>query len=885
MIEKSEILKQDPLNLEFFKKEGFIRKRCKICNEQFWTLNENADTCGDASCSKYEFLDEKIIKKASLSEIREKYLSFFERNGHERLGRYPVVARWREDIYFTIATIACFQPWVLNKEVEPPANPLVMSQPCLRFVDIDSVGRSGRHLTLFEMMAHHAFNFPENEIYWKDETVRLSFEWFKNLGIPEEYVNFKESWWEGGGNAGPCFEVCVKGLELATLVFMEYNGPFNGKYKKMDIRVVDTGYGLERHVWLAMRKLTVYDSIFPLASELKKKLGIEEDETFNEFARIAGNIKIEDIGDIRLLRKEVAKRLNITVEEAEQSIIPHECVYIICDHSKALCFMLTDGILPSNAKAGYFARLLARRMFRMLSILQASDMLEWIIKMQVDDLAKDFKEIKENEDEIIRILEVEKKKFDKTIRRGKQIVKKVEQKLLRENRREIPVETLIELYDTYGLSPEIVKEFSKLKVNIPSDFYARVSELHKAEASEEETAVDVSGLPRTQELFYDQIFEFKARILKKIDNYVVLDKTAFYPEGGGQPSDTGKIAGANVKRVVRVKGVILHEVDDASKLEEGQVVNCKVDVMRRVALTKAHTATHILVASARKVLGKHVWQAGAQKGVERSRLDVTHYELPSNEQLKEIERIANEIVQRNLKLRINWKNRNEAERKYGFIIYQGGVVPGKKIRIVEIPSVDVQACCGTHCRSTGDVGLIKIVKCERIQDGVIRFIFTSGESAIKYVQDVEEKLKEACNILRVEPETLPKTVRRFFKEWKTYRKENEKLKELLVEQYIKELQSEIGAKECIIREYELLGVRDLELLLKKIKDKVNLAILISKCGDKAFAICYGDKEFLKEVKGFALKNEIRCAEGREFMRCFGKFDKVASLKSLICSKC
>ncbi len=880
MIGKSEILKRDPFNLEFFKDEGFVRKKCKICNEQFWTLNEDADICGDASCSKYEFLDEKIIKEANLSEMREKYLKFFEKNGHEMLSRYPVVARWREDIYFTIATIACFQPWVLNREVEPPANPLVMSQPCLRFVDVDSVGRSGRHLTLFEMMAHHAFNFPENEIYWKDETVRLAFEWFKSLGIPEEYINFKESWWEGGGNAGPCFEACVKGLELATLVFMEYEGPFNGKYKKMDMRVVDTGYGLERHVWLAMRKPTVYDSIFPLARELKKKLGVEEDDVFNEYTRIAGNIKIEDIGDIELLRKKVAKRLNISVEEVNEKIVPHECIYIICDHSKALCFMITDGVLPSNVKSGYYARLLARRMFRMLSILDAEDLLEWIIKKQINDLAKDFKDIKENEDEILEIINVERRKYTKSIERGKQIVRRIDEELKKKGKKEIPVEKLIELYDTYGLSPDVVKEFSCLKVNIPSDFYSRVSEIHKAERLEKVIDIDVSGLPKTEELYYKPIKEFEAKILKIIDNYVVLDKTAFYPEGGGQPSDKGYIGDAKVKNVIKCKGVVLHEVEDAKNLKEGEAVKCKIDWERRCSLARAHTATHILIASARRVLGKHVWQAGAQKGVEKSRIDITHYELPNYEQITEIERIANEIVRRNLKLNITWQNRNEAERKYGFVIYQGGVVPGKDIRIVEIPGIDVQACCGTHCNYTGEIGMIKILNCERIQDGVIRLVFAVGDKAIEHVQNMEKMLENICKVFNAEPQDLPRVAKRFFDEWKEFKKENEKLRELLVDVYSKMLLDK--AEECkdIKEVFELLNMKDLEELLMKIKEKVDSAILISRVKDKGFAVCYGNKEFLNEIVNKAKNVNVKCVPAKQFLRCIGTFNNIKKLFSL-----
>jgi len=227
------------LATRYLQERGYRRYRCRVCGSYFWSLVER-DTCGDSPCQPYEFLNNSPVRNRpeNLIDTREKYLRFFEKRGHTIIPRYPVVAaRWREDVYLVGASIYVFQPWVTSGIVPPPANPLVISQPCIRFTDIDIVGRSGRHLTGFEMMAHHAFNYPDKHVYWIEETVQLAHEFFtKELGIPEEEITYKESTWMGGGNAGECFEVLVRGLEVATLVFMHYKVREDGSLEEMNRR-------------------------------------------------------------------------------------------------------------------------------------------------------------------------------------------------------------------------------------------------------------------------------------------------------------------------------------------------------------------------------------------------------------------------------------------------------------------------------------------------------------------------------------------------------------------------------------------------------------------------------------------------------------------------
>ncbi len=258
--------------LAYFRDNGFTRRICASCGSAFWSLGDT-DLCGDTPCVEYGFIGRPLMEKRyDLQEMREAFLGFFAERGHTRLERYPVIARWRKDIYLTIASIADFQPHCTSGEVPPPANPLAISQPCIRLNDLDSVGKSGRHLSCFEMMGHHAFNSERlGEIYWKEKTVEYCHEFMTDtLGMDAKALTYKENPWSGGGNAGPALEVMNAGLEVATLVFMCYIADEQGgltikgeRYSPMDIRIVDTGYGLERLVWASDGSPTLYDSIFP----------------------------------------------------------------------------------------------------------------------------------------------------------------------------------------------------------------------------------------------------------------------------------------------------------------------------------------------------------------------------------------------------------------------------------------------------------------------------------------------------------------------------------------------------------------------------------------------------------------------------------------------
>jgi len=815
----------DIYRVALFEREGFERKRCSSCGRTFWTLDAGRKTCGDTPCDEYGFIGSPPTKRRYvLPEVEEAFLEFFGARGHEVIPRYPVVARWREDIFLTIASIAPFQPWVTSGLVPPPANPLVVSQPSIRLKDIDNVGRSGRHFTLFFMGGHHAFNTRTKRVYWNDETVEYCHEFLTwELGIRAEEISYIQDFWEGGGNAGEDFEVNVRGLELATLVFMRYAGE-GGKYRPIPLRIVDTGYGLERIAWISQGTPSSYEAIFaPIITQLRKIAGVEMPpiEVLRENCKLAGLIDIETGRDLRVLRSRVASRTGLSEEELDRMLSPLEAIYAVADHLRCLAFMFGDGITPSNVQAGYLARLVLRRTLRLMRELGLKVPLAELVALELKQLTPRFRELREGERYILEAVELEERRYRETIAKGSRLVER-----LVKGRERLPAGELVALYDTHGLPPEVVKEVASglgVRAEVPEDFYIRVAKLHAgvehpAKVAELVPRERLRKLPPTRALYYEDPYarEFEARVLRCIDGYVVLDRTAFYPEGGGQPADVGVLASKGrefrVGDVQKVGEVIVHKLEGKPKLGSGQKVVGWVDWRRRGSLMRHHTATHVLLGAARQVLGTHVWQHGVQKGVDRTRLDVTHFRRISDEELEEIERLANRVVMDNRGVSTSFMDRNEAERKHGLVLYQGGVVPGKRVRVVDVERWNTQACAGTHCSRTGEVGLIKIIRTERIQDGVERVEFAAGEAALDFVRQQERELARSAAVLRATPERVGAATQQLFEQWKAAEKELAKLRARVAELRLSELKArakQIGKLKLVYEVIEAASVDEL----------------------------------------------------------------------------
>ena len=783
---------QKDYELEFFKSNGFQRRQCKSCGKFYWTLGEN-DTCGESPCVEYTFIGKPLLKeRQGVHEMRESFLSFLEKNGHTRISRYPITARWRDDVFFTQASIYGFQPWVIQGVVEPPANPLAISQTCVRFNDIDNVGKTGSHLTMFEMMAHHVFNKKGKEIYWKDRTTELCHEFLTKVhGLDPKAVNYSEAWWEGGGNAGPCLEVLLGGVEVATLVFMIYSME-NGKRIPMDIQVVDTGYGLERLTWISQGTPSAYEAVFgDVLEELKRLSGTKSDDrTLAEYSKVAGSMKIETAADVRALRADTAARLGMSAEDFMKQIRPFESMYVVCDHTRALMFMLSDGVVPSNVRQGYFARLLVRHALREMSQLGIQNRLSEIVARQVDYFANDFPDLKENRDEIIKLVDVEEDKYRDTLVKGRGVVQRLEANKKQAGEK-ISAEDLIDLYDSHGLNPEVVAEFASSPVTVPDDFYKQVAARH---SKPEEEAVTQGiklppDLPPTKLQFYKEPYKhkFRAKVLAVMGDLVVLDKTFFYAESGGQESDHGTMKEMKVAHVDKIGNIVVHKVEGEMQAVVGKQITCTIDERRRRRLQRHHTATHIINGAARKVLGNHIWQTGAHKGEDIARLDITHYADLTPDELLRIELLANETVLSGTKVMSSFMERNVAEKRYGFRLYQGGAVPGKDIRVIRIGDFDVEACGGIHCKNTLEVGAIKILRTKRIQDGVVRLEFVSGMPEVETMLGVWNAVVDASAKLNSTPDRINEAVDRLMADKKELTRELEAMKKGRVGETVDEL--------------------------------------------------------------------------------------------------
>jgi alanyl-tRNA synthetase len=733
---------------------GFKRQQCSVCNAYFWALNDR-ERC--PNCEPYGFIgNPPTSKRLDYIEAWKAVEDFFIKNGHTSVKRYPVVCRWRDDLFFTVASIVDFQRVIGGKVVfELPANPLIVPQMCLRFNDIENVGRTGKHYTSFCMIGQHSIADAENG-YWKDRCIELDYKMLTDvLGIRKDEIVFVEDVWLGYGAFGYSLEYYVRGLELGNAVFTEFEGNPRD-YRIMKERVVDMGAGLERFSWVTMGTPTSYDCTFgPVVKHMINRFGVEYDQDL--LGRYFKIVSSSSISRSSMGIDGIARMLGVDTDRLERIIVPLEAIYAAADHVRTLTFAVADGALPSNTGGGYNLRVVLRRVLAMLRRLGWSIRLEEIADMHIDYLSSMYPELGEQRESVRTILAVESSRYADAIERMKGVVKRLSGKRLSND-------DLIKLYESDGITPDFLKEHGIID-RVPENFYTILAERHneKPLVEEPKPIMDVSSIEPTRLLFYEDqyMLEFSAKVVKIKMPYVVLDRTAFYARAGGQEPDHGYINEARVVDVIKQGDVILHKIEDAEiSFKEGDTVMCRVDGERRGLIMRHHTATHIINAASRKALGPWVWQHSAFKDEDYARLDITHHSPLSRDDVKRIEEYANDIVLADLPIEVTLMDRNVAEQLYGFRIYQGGYVPNKSIRIVKIKDWDIEACGGTHCERSGEVGMVKIIKAERVQDGIVRLEFVAGKAALRYVQMQEEQVSSIAGILGSSKEKVVDTLAR-----------------------------------------------------------------------------------------------------------------------------
>ncbi len=756
---------ESEFNIDFFKDNNFRRKQCIKCESFYWTLDDKRETCGDPACDGYSFINNSPVKKKyTLDEMRNEFIEFFSNDNlfkHKFLEPYPVVPRWRSDVLLVNASIYDFQPQVTSGMVPPPGNPIVMSQPSIRMLDLDLVGKTGRHLTSFEMLCHDSFNYEDKFIYWKNETIRYSYLFLtEKLAVKNDLITYKEKPWFGGGNAGNAVEVFVSGLEVATLVFMDLKEDINGditiegtKYSAMPMKIVDTGYGLERLVWLSQATPTVYDSIFGNTIKYiinNSNASVVNPQIVQKISEISA--EIEPYNESLLLEKlrsyMVENGLSFDKKFMNELKMIRDA-YSLADHSKTLLLMFSDYVIPSNVKVGYLARMLIRRSLKFIDELSFKNSFLDILKFQYEEfqnLIKNF-DIKFISD----IINIEIGKYIDVNKNAESRVRRYIKNGTLSN------SDIAKLYESDGLNEDLISEtFNRItgkELYIPDDFHEKLISKHekiKIKYAEEDKYPDITTRP----LYYDNtdIKEFTAIVLYSDPGNIITNQTAFYPEGGGQPYDLGYfIAGnkkINVNSVHRYKNAIVHSID--GDIKQGARVKGYIDYERRRQLMIHHSATHLLLGILREYFGEHVWQSGVQKDINESRLDITHYKKITPDDIKNIENMCLKAIEENRKITVLNMNWNNAIEKYGFRLFEGGVPVSPKIRVVTVDGIDSEGCGGTHLNSTGEIGFIKIMKADMLQEGIQRITFSAGPAGLRYAQHLYDTVTGQQEFMKVE---------------------------------------------------------------------------------------------------------------------------------------
>ncbi len=863
-----------------FGEEGFSRHTCNICGKNFWSIKDR-DTCDDSSHTEYSFFKDKP-RSTGYVEFWKKFADFFKENGHTEINGYPVVSRWRQDLYFTIASIQDFQRIENGKmSFEYGSNPLIVPQMCLRFGDIENVGITGRHFTSFMMAGQHSFNYPK-EGYWKDRTIELNFNFLtKVLGIKKEDLVYAEDVWAmpDFSEFGPSLESFANGAEIVNSVFTQFEYS-EGKIRELGGKVVDVGWGFERLLWFYTGHEDAYSAVFEdTIKKLRSKIGIELDsKPFRKFARLAGELDIDEVRNARQKEQQLLKTAGITIDEYNKKIKPLQGLYAVLDHTRTLLFGIAYGSLPSNIGGGYNLRIVLRRALDFIDRYNLGISIDDIAALQAAELKELYPELKEcvGGGDFSQVIDTETKRY----LRSRENASKIVETLISKKER-IDASRLRTLYESNGVTPEFIRSAADekgVKVELPENMYEGiiVGDLVKKEKQKGPQAQLPAELPDTKQLYYDFESDSRSKVLFSNGRYVVLDKTPFYPEGGGQAADQGTLAGIKVVDVQKYNGVIVHtlerDTDQNKELSKGATAEAKVDLDIRYRLIAHHTATHLISAAARKVIGKHAWQEGAKKEPEKAHIDVAHFERFSDEQLNAMEDLVNGWLRNGVKVQVNMMDRGDAESKYGFEIYQGHGVPSRKMRIVLIESrkgefIDAEACGGLHAVNAETVvALIKIISSYRLHDGINRIEFVAGEAALDRFRSVSNALMRAAQRLNSDQFKVEERIASIEEENRKMRKQLQEYKEAIADQAA----SSIAESNSVIREFNV--PRDTLRLIATKAASLNASAIVMLSNREGDVVCVaGDKsshdalKFIKDnagKKNFAGGGSKKFAEGR-----------------------
>lgn len=836
------------------------------------------------------------MQKLGLNEIREKFLSFFESKGHLRLPSFPLVPQNDSSLLLINAGMAPLKPYFTGKEV-PPAKRVTTCQKCIRTPDIEQVGQTARHGTFFEMLGNFSFGdyFKMDATKWAWEFATEVLEmpkdriwvsvynddyeaadiWTNHVGVSKDrivYLGKDDNFWEiGTGPCGPCSELyydrgeeygcgspdcavgcdCDRFVEFWNLVFTQFDKDENGTYNKLDHPNIDTGMGLERIACIMQGTTSIFE-----VDTIRKVL--------NAAAEIAG------------------------VKYGEDNQIDTS-LRVITDHIRSTVFMTADGVLPSNEGRGYVLRRLLRRAARHGKMLGINEMFLYkLARVVADESMTAYPKLDQNFAYIESVIKSEEARFDETIDQGILILNQYMEEMKQSGTKELDGEKAFKLYDTYGFPIDLTKEImgengfvvaTKLFDDLLNEqrIKSKVARGNMDDAAwENDIFIDVEG-----STVFDGYAKLKgtsnvlaiAKGSERVEEAeageevtLVLDRSTFYAESGGQVGDTGIIesddASLKVIDTKKSNGKFLH----ICKVENGVVkvgdkVTTLVDKERRQSIKRNHSAVHLVQAALREVLGKHVAQAGSYVDEYRFRFDFSHYQPLTEDEILKVGMLVNKKIMEAIPVECFEEDVATAKSMGAMALFSEKY--GSRVRVVKMGDFSTELCGGCHVENTGKLGLMKILSETGVSAGVRRIEGVTGYNVILQMREKSKLIDDVSSVLKTNPSDLLNRAEGIVAELKDARHEIDSLKSKLAKNSVDDIlgnTEDIGGVKVVTKILDdNIDMNTMREIGDNIKNKIPNAfvVLASKIGEKVNLISMASKEAIdKGANAGAVISEI-----------------------------
>lgn len=851
-------------------------------------------------------MEEFVVKKYGVNELRRMYLEFFESKDHLAMKSFSLVPHNDNSLLLINAGMAPLKPYFTGQEI-PPKRRVTTCQKCIRTGDIENVGKTARHLTFFEMLGNFSFGdyFKHEAIAWSWEFLtkvvgmepeRLypsiygedeeAFEiWTKEIGVPAEKITrfYRDEngecdnfWEHGAGPCGPCSEIyydrgekygcgspdckvgceCDRFMEVWNNVFTQFNGDGHGHYEELANKNIDTGMGLERLAVVVQDVGSVFD-----------------------------------IDTMKAIRDKVCA---ISGKAYQVDAMDDVSIRLITDHIRSTTFMISDGIMPSNEGRGYVLRRLIRRAARHGRLLGINGKFLADLSATVIAESKDgYPELEEKKEFIFKVLSQEEEKFDKTIDQGLSILSEMQEELKKTGAKVLSGENAFKLYDTYGFPMDLTQEILEEQgFTIDEEGFQKCmdEQRNKARSARKETnymgadatVYDEIDTAITSEFVgYDRLTHTSkisvlttetelAEALSDGDKgTIIVDETPFYATMGGQNADTGVIrAGESefkVEDTIHLRGGRIGHVGTVTKgmFKVGDSVELSVDAEKRALIGRNHSATHLLQRALREVLGSHVEQHGSDVNEDRLRFDFSHFAAMTPEEIAQVEKIVNAKIAEAIPVVTEVMSLEEAKKTGAMALF--GEKYGDKVRVVKMGDFSIELCGGTHVANTGSIGAFKIISESGVAAGVRRIEALTSKAVFEYYDKLEETINEAAKIAKTNPAGLVEKLEHLVAEMKELQSENESLKSKVAKDALGDVMNQVvevnGVKllAASVSGVDMNGLRDLGDQLKE-KLGEGVVVLASDLEGKVNLVAMATDDAMK--KGAHAGNLIKAIAGK-----------------------